>query len=330
MSEQREHSAGELARTLERWVGASLITRDQAEAIRSFEGRHAAAEGRVPLIAEALGYLGAALALAAGIAALGQEWNRLSGAARLGALGGGTAVLLVGGSFARSKEEPAIVRLGSVLWFLSAMVGLWFAATLLDEAFSLTGEQQQLGTGIATALYAGILYLVRRRALQQAALAVGCVTAFVSLGDIVSPIPQSPWEIEQWIGPSLWLLGVVWIALAWSGVLVPRRTGYGIGAAIALVGPFLRGEALLDLGVALGIGTAVALLAASVRLRETVLLGAGAVGLFAHLVVALGEYFGDTIGMPLVLLASGVLLIAIALASLRLRRFTGPPTPRHT
>src|SRR3989304_1563167 len=92
-------ASDDLGGRLLRWVDASLITSEQAEAIRAFE-EVPAEPRRVPLIAEALGYLGAALALAAGIVALGDSWQDLSDAARLGALGGAVVVLPVGGFLA--------------------------------------------------------------------------------------------------------------------------------------------------------------------------------------------------------------------------------------
>jgi ABC-type xylose transport system permease subunit len=49
----------------------------------------------------------------------------------------------------------------------------------------------------------------------------------------------------------------------------------------------------------------------------------GVAGLFAFSVWAIGYYFGETIGTPLVLLVAGVVLLAVAFVAARLRGLTG-------
>src|SRR3989304_3770281 len=106
-------ASDDLGGRLLRWVDASLITSEQAEAIRAFE-EVPAEPRRVPLIAEALGYLGAALALAAG-------------AARLGARGGAVVVLRRRASAAArsspscccSRPDRASACRPPSLWFFS-------------------------------------------------------------------------------------------------------------------------------------------------------------------------------------------------------------------
>ncbi len=58
------------------------------------------------------------------------------------------------------------------------------------------------------------------------------------------------------------------------------------------------------MGVWLAIAISVGLVAASVSPRHTPMLGLGVAGLFAFSVWAIGYYFGETIGTPLVLLNS--------------------------
>ncbi|MDH5371716.1 MAG: hypothetical protein OEX97_02090, partial [Acidimicrobiia bacterium] len=63
-----------LSEQLSRWTNAGFITEEQAGQIRSFEtARAASEERRVPLIVEALGYLGGALAVIA-VLILAQEF----------------------------------------------------------------------------------------------------------------------------------------------------------------------------------------------------------------------------------------------------------------
>ncbi|MDR9452235.1 MAG: hypothetical protein RI637_13580, partial [Acidimicrobiia bacterium] len=62
-----------------------------------------------------------------------------------------------------------------------------------------------------------------------------------------------------------------------------------------------------------------ALLAFSVGLRNTMLLGFGAGGIFIFVPQIIFEYFGDTIGVPLALFLTGVVLLGAALLIARLR-----------
>ena len=79
----------------------------------------------------------------------------------------------------------------------------------------------------------------------------------------------------------------------------------------------------------LGLVTAFALIAASVWLRENVLLVFGAIGAFGYLVATLKHFFGDSIGMPLVLLTTGAILLVVAFLTMRLRRTPGAHAARH-
>ncbi|HZD78668.1 MAG TPA: hypothetical protein VE646_01325, partial [Actinomycetota bacterium] len=57
----------DLRRHLEAWVARELISTEEAEAIRAFEVGTAPSPRRVPLVTEVLAYLGAGLAIAAGV-----------------------------------------------------------------------------------------------------------------------------------------------------------------------------------------------------------------------------------------------------------------------
>jgi hypothetical protein len=83
-------------------------------------------------------------------------------------------------------------------------------------------------------------------------------------------------------------------------------------------------------GLALGIGTGVALLGASVALRSTVLLAFGAAGVLLFLPQIVFEYLGDTLGAPLALLVCGIAILAAAFAAARLKRTVGAAKPVAT
>jgi len=86
------------------------------------DAAHAVVEARparIPLLLEAVGYVGTILVLAGATAAIGQRWKDLSTGGRFAILGLATLVFLGIGLFIRSSEEPAVCRLTSVTWAVS-------------------------------------------------------------------------------------------------------------------------------------------------------------------------------------------------------------------
>ncbi|MDX1657582.1 MAG: hypothetical protein R3343_02065 [Nitriliruptorales bacterium] len=65
--------------------------------------------------------------------------------------------------------------------------------------------------------------------------------------------------------------------------------------------------------------TAAGLVAASIPLRRTLLLGLGTAGLFVYVPRIVFTWFGDTLGPPVALFVTGVILMSIALALTRLQ-----------
>jgi hypothetical protein len=102
----------------------------------------------------------------------------------------------------------------------------------------------------------------------------------------------------------------------------PRRVALTLGPLAGLTGALVASGDRTSLGVWLGIAVSVGLVAASVSLRHTPMLGLRVAGLFAFSVWAIGYYFGETIGTPLVLLVAGVVLLAVAFVAARLRGLT--------
>jgi hypothetical protein len=107
------------------------------------------------------------------------------------------------------------------------------------------------------------------------------------------------------------------------GRVEPRRVSLTLGPLAGLTGALVASADRTNVGVWLGIAISVGLVAASVWLRHTPMLGLGVAGLCAFSVWAIGYYFGETIGTPLVLLVAGVVLLAVAFVAARLRGLTG-------
>ncbi len=305
---------------LHRWVAASLVTDAEADAIEAFEaGEARAASRRVPLVTEALAYLGAALALGAGAAVLADRWADMHAITRASAVGIAALGLLLAGWLLRGSEEPAIARLTSVLWLLASGLVVWFSWVLALDVFETPTDRMAglVGGAVGLAVSAS-LYAYRRSTLQHVAVAVtlASTTAFAFYD-------------PAWNGVAWCVIGVAWFGLGVARVLVPRRTALAIGSIGALVSALVLATDQHAAGLLLGSVVAVALVAASVRLRETPILAIGVVGMFLFLVQTVAYFFQDTLGAPIALLAAGAIVLVVALVLARRSRPTrsGPRSP---
>jgi len=297
-----------------RWVEAGLITREQAEAIEVFEAGPAAPARRVPLVTEALAYLGSALALAAGMAFLGRAWDEIGRGGQLAILAGAAALLWLAGWSLRRQAEPAIARLMSVLWFGSVGFLAAFLALAAPEARENEGALRALFAGIGATIYGGVLWLVRKRSLQLLAGFGGTIALVI--GVILTSWHNPP----DWVfALAVWALGGMLLALGWREVVTPGFAAIVAGAVAAAIGPTIGGASGM---LFVGLATAVGLMAASVGLHQTALLGVGAIAVFVYVTSISQRFFRETLGMPLTLLIAGVALLVLALVSTRLRRFT--------
>jgi hypothetical protein len=60
-------------------------------------------------------------------------------------------------------------------------------------------------------------------------------------------------------------------------------------------------------------------MALSVILNQTVLLGMGVAGLFVYIPATIFEVFGETLGVPVALLITGLILLGVVVVTVRLR-----------
>jgi hypothetical protein len=273
----------------------------------------------LPLVAEALGYVGATVAFSGAAAATSTFWADLVPAAQVALLGLVTGLLLLAGAGVPSGERahPALRRLGSVLWLLSAAafagaVGLGLEDLLFDVYFD-SSHTNFLATSAATAGYAGALWWFRRGGLQQVGAYAAVVTTVVALLAAPSHPPTA-----AWFGLAVAGLGAAWAVLGWGGVLVPERTALVLGSLGVLAGAEVVASES-GWGIALGLAAAVALLAGGVVLRRALLVGLGAAGLLVFLPQGIGRRLGDSVGAALVLMISGLAVVATGVLLARLR-----------
>lgn len=297
-----------LAERLDVWVAERLISRVDADAIAAFESR------RVPLprgrgvtpVTEALAYLGAALAVAAGGTALGGEWDDLSTAGRIAVPGTIWLVLFGIGWVIRGATSPAQVRLGRILWFLSAASLTWTMGSVVVDGFR--AERWPLWGGAAVVVYAGALYLARPSTLQQLAVVGGAILLAVGLAE----------DSGTAMGVMFWAIGAAWIILGWRRLLVEPSSASTVGALLALVGAMFFSIHNEEVGAWFSVLTAAGLIGVSVGIRHTSMLVLGAVGLFFSTFGTIEQYLEGTTGVAIGLLVAGVVVLALALIVSRL------------
>lgn len=292
-----------LREQLRRWVDASLISSAEADAIRAFETHvHEVEPRRIPMIAEALAYVGASLAAAAGVALLGERWGDLTPGVRMASVSTAFAVAFVGGVLLRGRRgDPAIERFMSVCWGVATGLFGWLAWLLAHDVLELRGSTPVLWCGIAITALGGVLYLFLREGLQQIAVFAGLLTI---VGASVAP--------GTGLALVVWGIGVGWTVLGALDRLPPERAAFICGPLVALWAPIALTDGGQGYGMWLGLATAVGLIVASLGLHQTVLLAFGTIGVFAYVIRVLVRVFGDTAAMPVALLITGAIVVAVA------------------
>jgi uncharacterized membrane protein len=303
----------ELERMLQRWEANGIITSAQAEEIRRHETSDRP-KPRIPLIAEALGYLGAALVLSAAIALAAQLWSDLPVAVRVVILLAVTALLLVAGWSIRNSVEPAFRRLASFLW-LAAVAGAGFLADVVTSDALDIETGFPIAIGAAMTALAAALWWLRKTSPQLVGVFAGLAFLIAGISDVIGG--------DDPFGILLWAVGVVALISVRLNFIWPERTAYALSSIAVLVGAQWAAFELFsdaeEWGLALGLASALALQGLSVAWRSLVLLAFGSAGVLMFVPQIVEEYFGENIGGTTALLVSGVVLLAVALVAVRLR-----------
>ena len=271
----------------------------------------------VSLLTEAVAYAGTILLLAGGAAAVGQQWHHFTPWEQVAVFAGTAAAFLVAGVAVRRVQEPAVQRLIGVLWFVSC-AGIAVATALaVSDVYGKSGGVVVLALGLVLTVYSAALWLARRRALQCVALFTGLVVSITGTIETVASHPGVALAL------ALWGFGLVWAILGWRRYVEPLWVAAPLGVLLALIAPAF---AVADHGwvYAIAIGTAAAIMAMSVPLRNTVLLGLGTVATFGYVTAAVVRYFQHSLGVPATLALTGLLILGLALITARLMRVTRP------
>jgi hypothetical protein len=310
-----------LRRRLHRWVAASLLTPEEADAIEAFEAaavreRPAGPRG-VPPLTEALVYVGAALAAAAAAVLLGDRWEDLTPVVRSTAVGVAALLAFVAGLLLHRSDDPALIRITSLAWLAAVGLSGWLAWLIAYDVLDLRGRVPALASGVTITLVGAALYAIQRRALQQVAMCIGLL--------IVAGAAFA--EGRAAAAVAVWAVAVAWTVVGALGLLPPASAALLGGPVVAIWAPLaLTGS---PVGIWLGLCTATGLLVAGVIMRESLLLGLGAFGVFVAVMRVLVRYFGGTRAMPVVLLVAGAIVLILAIAyARRSGRTSTRPAPR--
>jgi hypothetical protein len=191
----------------------------------------------IPLVAEALGYLGGTLGIVGLTLLVSRYWPDMATAGRLG-LCGGAAVLLAGaGYLVHEGADPAFTRLRWFLWLVSSAAGALFAGVLATQTFGADAPAT-IALACATLIAAqnAVFWAGARRPLQQL---LTLTASRVAAGAFVAQFAGS-----VTVGTALWAVGAGLLA---AGLL--HRTTFppltvGVGAATMIVGTAMAAESL--------------------------------------------------------------------------------------
>jgi hypothetical protein len=273
----------------------------------------------VGLITEALAYLGAVLVLTGAGTAVGEHWDEIGDIGRVAIFAAAAALFLGVGAAVRHVDDPAAARLVDVTWALAVAATGVTAGLSASDLVGTSDASTNLVVGLAVTGCAGALWWLRRHPLQNLALLVGLTATVVgAVRTVAAPDPPA-----LAFALLVWLLGSGWAVLGWSGRAEPAWVAVPSGALLALMAP---STAIEEHGwlYALAFASVAAALVASVRIKSPVLLAMGSFALFAYLTSFVVRYFGDSLGVPAVLALTGILVILLAVGSIRL-----VPAVRH-
>ena len=311
-----------LERSLRAWQEAGLIGPQQADDIRTFERAAGAPVGapaparparRIPVVAEALGYLGGLLGVIGLVLLLTNYWPDMSAPARLALAATGAVVLTTAGLRVPHRGEMALERLRWFVWLgATACSGLAGGVFVADVVDTTKGTTIVLGGAVLVLLHSAVLWRQLERPVQQATC---LVAALVTTGTLAATLLDvSAAGLVLWAVAAMMLASGIMHLTTFSPITVfVGSAGAAVGAGMTVDGS--RGAGMLFLLLTAGYLLA---LAASARPVEygpdrVALTVVGAMATVQSLPQTIAWFAADAaITTGLVVVATGVVLLAIA------------------
>lgn len=336
-SDRHAAAPDSLQARLDRWMGAGIVTADQAAAIAAFESANPhpagarALDGRRGRAVEALGYVGGAVVAAALVILTVGYWDRIDRAWQLlipavAAVALFAAGLASGGS---AGGGDVASRLRAVLWLGSSAATAVFLGVLMDT-LAIRDRWGMLIVSGGLLVQAVPLWLTHRRAPQQIAVFVGAMMLASAAASHLRDLGDG-WDVAVGIAMAVVALGWAIVAAlsasasarasarasadAPARASAERRWGLCLGVAGASVGAIV----LAASGTApwLGIVAVAAALALALAVGDLVALGIAAIGTMIVLPMVIDHYLDSTVLMALTLLVAGLAMVALAVAVAR-------------
>jgi hypothetical protein len=329
----RESSASRVADDLARWQALGLLSPEQVAAILAHEARAAsvsppaaelqgpARSTRIPVIAEALAYLGGVLAIVGLVLVVARSWPDMPVPGRLGLSASGAVLLLAAGAAVHASADPAFGRMRGMLWLASAAATALFVGVLTAEGLDTdAADTIALTCGGAVAVQSGLLWWWKaERPLQQLAfLAALAVFTGATIAHI-APLGA--------VGIAVWFLGAAGLVAGLRRRIPLALLTVGVSSVEMLVGAAIATN-WQGFGLIFFVATGFALLAAALigefaptdadRLLVGVL---GGLALVAAVPSTLG-YFARDAGAATGLTVWGIGGGLLALGSQRVLRLT--------
>lgn len=300
------------------WVTAGLISPEQGDAIRRFEGEVAAPSRRperLGIAAEVAAYLGSVLALMGGVVVVGQRWREMVVAGRLGIAAAVALVGLAAGSWLVNLAESGTTRLGTFLWAVgTAGLGLGVGVVL---------HEADVGADVAAIVIGGVVWLVsvtlwrndRERGLQLLTTVTGAAIAAVGVWNVA--------EIPVWRGGVVvWGVALLFGVAAAVGRVRPRLFGLAAAGIVAMLGAAMLSDLDEHLGPAMAAVTAAIVVVFALVDRSMPLLVLGIVGFLIATQALLATTFTGLLGSSIVTLLGLAIVVVIIVRA----RGQSPPT----
>lgn len=290
------------------WLQRRLATN------RAEQDRGQRTERQVSWVTAALATAGAILVLAGSGISISQRWLLVTDWGRVGILAGVAIGFMIAGFLVRWLTASTTQPLTELMWCASAGCVAAAAAIATAGVYRQPVAMTLLIASGTTAIYSTALWLMCRREMLMVAALAGLV------GTLCGAIPVAIADATPWLaaGLGIWLLGLAWTALGW---LYPEPLGTSIcvGAALALIGPAIAIHQT-NWAYLVGMVTAAAVMAISVPLRNILLVAFGSCALLGYITAIVLEFADRWVGVPESLVIIGLVLIAIAIVTVRLGR----------
>ena len=208
---------------LQRWRTAGLLSDDEVQAIISFEQSNEIAasetdhntsrnERGIPLIAEALGYLGGLLAAIGVVLLVARYWPDLATGWRIGLPAAVAVAGVVGGTLDNEDADDALRRLKWSLWLVgTAGLGAAGGVAMYDAmapvpAYGRADEHRVVfGVARLVAVLGAALWRGRARPIQQTTFFGGLLVA-------IGSAMNEWWELAG-VGLAVWVVAFAFILL---------------------------------------------------------------------------------------------------------------------